>query len=126
MSILDSNVQPNLAEQSAKQIINQARQTFHQITDSFNDGTVLFWSNPYGLKPSQIAEALGPNAVEVFKLHYALGQFIASIKPEVISNSLSLVGQFTMNQDGTVKVHEDDNLPPVAPQNFNASLIDDR
>ena len=126
MSILDGNVQPNLAEQSAKQIINQARQTFHQITDSFNDGTVLFWSNPYGLKPSEIAEALGPNAVEVFKLHYALGQFIASIKPEAIYNSLSLVGQFTMNEDGTVTVIESDNLPPVTPQDFNASLTGDR
>lgn len=115
MSILDGNVQPNLAEQSAKQIIDQTRQTFHQITDSFNDGTVLFWSNPYGLKPSEIAEALGPNAVEVFRLHYALGQFIASIKPEAISNSLSLVGQFTMNEDGTVTVIESDNLPPVVP-----------
>jgi hypothetical protein len=126
MSILDTNIQPNLAEQSAKQIINQARQTFHQITESFNDGTVLFWSNPYGLEPSKIAEALGTNAVEIFRLHYALGQFIASIKPEAISNSLSLIGQFTMNEDGTVTVINNNNLPPVTPQNFNASLIDDR
>lgn len=119
MSILDSNIQPNLAEQSAKQIIDQARQTFHQIVDSFNDGTVLFWNNPYGLKPSDIAQALGPNAVEVFRLHYALGQFIANIKPEVISNSLSLIGQFTMNEDGTVTVTEGDNLPPETSNNFN-------
>lgn len=122
MSILDRANEASLAEKVALQMVNQAQQTFHQMVESFNDGTALFWRNPYGLKPSEIASYLGKDAAEIFKLHYALGAFILKIKPEAISQSLAIIGKFIINDDGTVTIIENDNLPPVTPQNFNASL----
>lgn len=107
MSILDNiNSQPTLAETAAKHIIAQARQSFAGMVRSFNDGSKNFWNNPQGVTPAEIASALGTDAREIFELHYALGQLIASVKPEAIAHGLSLIGQFTMNEDGTVTVLE--------------------
>jgi hypothetical protein len=107
MSILDSvNYQPTPAETAAKHIIAQARQSFGGMVRSFNDGSRNFWNNPQGATPAEIASALGTDAREVFELHYALGQLIASVKPEAIAEGLSLIGQFTMNEDGTVTIIE--------------------
>ncbi len=110
MSILDNiNVQPTEPEIAAKQIIAQARQSFNGMVRSFNDGARNFWNNPRGATPTEIASALGTNAREVFELHYALGQLIGSVKPEAITEGLSLIGQFTMNEDGTVTIIQSDN-----------------
>jgi hypothetical protein len=107
MSILDNiNSQPTPAEVAAKQIVSQARQSFNGMARSFNDGSRNFWNNPRGATPTEIASALGTDAREVFELHYALGQLIASVKPEAIAEGLSLIGQFTMNEDGTVTIIE--------------------
>lgn len=107
MSILD-NVQENLSppEIIAKNIINQTRYTYSQMLRAFNEGTKTFWQNQNGISPADIATALGSNAKEVFQLHYALGQLLGSIKPEAITNSLNIIGQFTMNEDGTVTIIE--------------------
>jgi hypothetical protein len=75
------------------------------IKNAFNAGSINFWNNPKAT-PTQIADALGTDAKEVFELHYALGQLIGSVKPQVISSGLSLIGQFTMNEDGTVTITE--------------------
>jgi hypothetical protein len=77
------------------------------MTNAFNMGSKNFWQNPRGLTPTQIAVALGTDAREVFELHYALGQLIDSIKSESIQEGWAAIGQFTMNQDGTVTI-----LPP--------------
>lgn len=113
MSILDNN-QPQLtpAEIIAKNLKVSTKQTFQVMTNSFNTGSVNFWNNPRAT-PSEIASALGTDAREVFELHYALGQLIASVKPEAIAAGLSLVGQFTMNEDGTVTIIEQ---PPSQPE----------
>jgi hypothetical protein len=76
------------------------------MANAFNAGSKNFWNNPHST-PTQIAEALGTDAREVFELHYALGQLIDSIKPESIQEGWAAIGQFTMNQDGTVTI-----LPP--------------
>ena len=73
------------------------------MVDSFNNGSNNFWNNRL-VAPSAIADALGSDAREVFELHYALGQLIGSIKPEAIELGLSKIGQFTMNEDGTVTI----------------------
>lgn len=108
MSILDNNQTPQLtnAQRAANSLIDQTRRTFNIMVNSFNNGSNNFWNNPIA-PPSSIAEALGPNAREVFELHYALGQLIGSVKPESIQVGLSVIGQFTMNEDGTVTI-----LPP--------------
>lgn len=124
MSILDKQSSVDLL---SKQIVNKTQQTFNTIVRAFNDGTILFWNNPK-YSPSEIAESLGSNAVEIFKLHYMLGQLISQIKPDSISNSVQLIGKFTMNSDGTVTIIEDepkDTTPPSIPEDLNATLINE-
>ena len=110
MSILDGNninINPQPSpEMAANRIVNQTRQSFKSMVSAFNDGAKLFWQHPRGLSPSQIAQALGTDAKEVFELHYALGQLINNIKPEAITEGWSVIGQFTMNEDGTVTIHD--------------------
>jgi hypothetical protein len=104
MSILDNIGENSISNQVANRIKNQTRQTFQNMVNSFNEGSKTFWQNPRGLTPTQIAQALGTDAKEIFQLHYTLGQLIANVKPEAIAEGLSLIGQFTMNEDGTVTV----------------------
>lgn len=108
MSILDNNlleITPPNSQIIANTLKGITIQTFLNLADRFNNGSKMFWSNP-NASPSEIAEALGTDAREVFELHYALGQLIGSIKPESIQTGLSVIGQFTMNEDGTVTVIE--------------------
>lgn len=116
MSILN-NPPPQLTEAQvvANTIKSAAVQTFEMMVNSFNSGSIMFWNNP-SASPSQIAQELGTDAREVFQLHYMLGQLINNIKPEAIAGGWSLVGQFTMNEDGTVTIIEPTTTePPVAP-----------
>lgn len=105
MGILDINTEPQLS--NAEIIANTLKvatvQTFQMMVNSFNSGAKTFWDNPQA-SPSEIAQELGTDAKEVFQLHYMLGQLIGSVKPEAISEGWSLVGQFTMNDDGTVTI----------------------
>jgi hypothetical protein len=78
---------------------------FQQLTSVYNDGARNFWANPRAT-PQEIAEALGDRAAEVFQLHGKIGALLASVKPESIEPGMSVVGQFTVNQDGTVTVPE--------------------
>jgi len=107
MSILDNNLQPpvNKAVKVANSIKGTTRQTFQMMTNAFNAGSKNFWNNPHAT-PSEIAAALGTDAKEVFQLHYALGQLIGTVKPEAIETGLSVIGQFNMNEDGTVTIIE--------------------
>lgn len=113
MSILDGGpinpIQP--AQRVANQLLNMTIRSYQNMVDSFNRGSVLFWDNPQGLSPTEIAEALGTNGQEVFQLHYALGQLIGSVKPEAIAEGVSVVGQFTYNEDGSINIIP----PPVSP-----------
>lgn len=107
MSILDRNDVPNPvppAKMAANRLINMTRQTYQQMVQSFNQGAQVFWANGMGASPAEIAAELGTDAKEVFELHYKLGQLIATVKPEAIAQGSSLVGNFTMNEDGTVTV----------------------
>jgi hypothetical protein len=110
MSILDNNPQNPVdrAVRVANNIKGTTRQTFQMMTNAFNAGSKNFWNNPHST-PTQIAEALGTDAREVFELHYALGQLINSIKPESIQEGWDVIGQFIMNEDGTVTIQ--DQLP---------------
>lgn len=105
MGILDINTEPQLS--NAEIIANTLKiatvQTFQMMVNSFNSGAKTFWDNPQA-SPPEIAQELGTDAKEVFQLHYMLGQLIGSVKPEAISEGWSLVGQFTMNDDGTVTI----------------------
>ena len=108
MSILDDTPQPpSPAEQAATQLKTHLRQTYRYIVASFTEGSQLFWANPQGAEPADIAASLGTDAREIFNLHWQLGQFISSVRPEAVQPGLSLVGNFVINEDGSVTV-----LPP--------------
>jgi hypothetical protein len=104
MSILDNNQSPiDKSIQISNHIKNTTRLTFQSMVNAFNNGSRTFWSNPRAT-PSEIATALGTDAKEVFELHYALGQLINNIKPDSIQEGWAAIGQFTMNEDGTVTI----------------------
>lgn len=104
MSILDDvNIEESVSERISNNIKIQTKQNFESMVIFFNEGAKAFWRNP-NATPTQIANNLGVNAKEIFELHYALGQFIGSIKPEAIEEGLSVIGQFTMNENGTVTI----------------------
>jgi hypothetical protein len=106
MSILDNNQSSiDKSIQISNHIKNSTKHTFQFMKDAFNNGSQTFWNNPRAT-PSEIATALGTDAKEVFELHYALGLLINSIKPESIQEGWAIIGQFTMNEDGTVTIIE--------------------
>jgi hypothetical protein len=84
----------------------QAKNVYNNMLGVFNRGSKMFWDNP-NATPEQIALALGSDGKELFSLHYKLGQLISTIDATAISEGSSVVGQFTMNEDGTVTI-----LPP--------------
>jgi hypothetical protein len=113
MSILDRNdldQRPPADKMAAERLLRMTKNTFEQMVMSFNEGSQLFWGNRMGATPEEIAEELGTDAAEVFALHGKLGALIAEVKPEAIAEGLSVVGDFTMNEDGTVTV-----IPPPEP-----------
>lgn len=113
MGILDNQNTPEIdpAVRIANQIKQQARMTFQQLVQAFNQGAQSFWNNPRAT-PAQIAAALGTDAKEVFQLHGKIGALLAEVKPDSIQPGLSVVGQFSYNEDGTVTV-----TTPDQPQN---------
>ena len=108
MSILDKNIdiKPDPALEAARRLVMTTKHSFSQTVNAFNDGTRTFWTNSEGATPTQIAAVLGEDAAEIFILHYKLGVLISEIKPEAIQDSFNLIGNFTMNQDGTVTIAE--------------------
>lgn len=109
MSILDDVTGEDfLPGRISNSIKIQTKQNFESMVMFFNEGAQTFWKNP-NATPTQLANNLGVSAKEIFELHYGLGQFISSIKPEAIEEGLSVIGQFTMNEDGTVTIQEPTN-----------------
>lgn len=105
MGVLDinTNIEPAPEVQASRRIIADTQRLFLMMVRNFNEGAKNFWQNSEAT-PEQIADALGANAAEVFYLHARLGELIALVKPEAIAEGLSVVGEFIMNEDGTVTV----------------------
>lgn len=103
MSILNPPQKPTPAEKAASDLKNMTRQTFYYMVNAFNQGSRNFWNHPLA-SPEDIATALGTDAKEVFELHAKLGSLIGTVKPESINEGTSLVGKFTLNNDGSVTI----------------------
>lgn len=108
MGVLDNN-SPNVAEipageRAANRLKMLTRQTYYQMVNAFNQGSTIFWNNPMGATPQEIADALGSDAKEIFELHAKLGALLATVKPDSIAEGASIVGQFTLNDNGTVTI----------------------
>lgn len=97
---------PTTPEDIADSLKSQTKLLYSNMVNTFNRGSKMFWQNSKA-SPEQIATALGTDAKELFELHYKLGQFINTINSSDIIIGMSVIGQFTMNDDGTVTV-----LPP--------------
>lgn len=107
MSVLDRNLddnRPPAAERAAHELLQTTKQTFQFMSMAFNRGAEQFWNNGDGAAPQEIADALGADATEIFQLHAKLGQLLAEVKPESITQGLSYVGTIVYNEDGTVQV----------------------
>lgn len=107
MSVLDqpSPVQLTMAERTANQLRQNARRTFIDLVQTYTDGARLFWQNP-DATPQDVAAALGTDGAELFQLHAKIGQLLAEIKPESVTEGLSVVGQFSISEDGVITVLE--------------------
>jgi hypothetical protein len=117
MSILDSDSEILIDKTIivASNIKEATKQTFQIMVNAFNTGSKMFWNNP-DATPLEIAQALGSDAREVFELHYALGLLVNSIKPERIQEGWGVIGQFTMNEDGTVTIIEPTTTTTTTPE----------
>jgi hypothetical protein len=106
MSILDRdfNDEPEPAKVAALRLMMITKNTFNQMVNIFNEGARMFWQNPRGASPEEIALELGTDAAEVFMLHSKLGQLIRDIRPGPINDGSAIVGNYTINEDGTVTV----------------------
>lgn len=105
MGILDQNdvTQVNPALMAANQIRATTRQTFNMMVQAFNQGAQTFWKNPRAT-PQEIADQLGADAKEIFELHSKLGSLLATVKPDSVAEVSSVIGSFTVNQDGTITI----------------------
>jgi hypothetical protein len=94
---------PTQPSEIADALRTQATNIYNNMVNVFNRGSKMFWDNP-NATPEQIAASLGPDAKQLFQLHYQLGQLISSVDPLAIYPGSSVIGQFTMNEDGTVTI----------------------
>lgn len=107
MSVVDRNFEPQRPAPekiAANRLVQITKQTYDQMVNAFNQGSKIFWKNGMGVNPEAIATELGSDAKEVFELHAKLGALLASVKPSAIAEGVSIIGQFTMNEDGTVTI----------------------
>lgn len=105
MGILDQNdvTQVNPALMAANRLRATTRQTFNMMVQAFNQGAQTFWKNPRAT-PQEIADQLGADAKEIFELHSKLGSLLATVKPDSVAEVSSVIGSFTVNQDGTITI----------------------
>ncbi|NDF13422.1 MAG: hypothetical protein EB060_11500 [Proteobacteria bacterium] len=106
MSVLDKPSVPEItpAIRTAAQIKQNARATYQAMMNAFEQNARLFWKNPQS-RPSDLSAALGTDAAEVFALHAKLGSILEEVKPGCTADALKLVGNFTVNSDGTVTIN---------------------
>ena len=98
---------------AATQIKASAVAAYTHLVNVFSTEARRFWQNPTAT-PAEIAAALGTDGVEVFRLHGAIGQLLASIDPAAIADAAAMVGQFTYGEDGRVTIVEP--TPPPVPE----------
>lgn len=113
MPIIPQSSEP--ATVAATQIKASAVATFQHLVNVFATEARRFWRNP-DATPADIAAALGTDGVEVFRLHGAIGQLLASIDPASIQSAAAMVGPFHYLENGTVVVGPaPDPVAPVVP-----------
>lgn len=111
MSVLDTTPAAAIADAMRR----DARDTFALLERIFTNGARNFWQNA-DATPQEIAAALGTSGVELFQLHWKIGELLASIKAEAIADGMAVVGQYTLGDDGTVTIVLTPEPEPPAPE----------
>lgn len=75
--------------------------TYDSMRDVFNNGAHTFWAST-DCSPQEIADELGTNASGIFYLHARLGELLYLIDPDSITPGMSVIGQYTNNEDGSI------------------------
>lgn len=115
MGLLDKplpTVQPDFAKQAAEEMVRDAHRAFDTLKRIFDDGVSKFWVNTGSVTPQQIVDALGDDATDLVQLHYLLGQFLQTIKPGCLDDTLPHIG--TIKRDANGKVIGADKANPAA------------
>lgn len=112
MSILKNDNEENFilvganSEDIAYRLILTTKKAYQILVNTFNQTSIMFWTNKQKFSPQQISDALGKNGKELFEIHGKLGEFLTSIDPEAIDLGLSVVGDFEFLEDGSIKIIE--------------------
>lgn len=77
--------------------------TYESMKNSFNEGSHIFWAST-DCTPQEIADQLGTNASGIFYLHARLGELLYLVDPASISSSMSVIGTYDNNPDGTITI----------------------
>lgn len=96
------------AKESADAVKQIAVQSVVQFVNQLNQGFQLIWSNPVGLSPQEVCDALGADAAGVFQRHAATAAFLVKQAP-AIAPMLATVPEgykIAYNEDGTVVISE--------------------
>lgn len=112
MSILKNGNKENVVMAGANptdvadRLILTTKKAYQILVNVFNQTSIMFWTNQQEFSPQQIADALEKNGKELFEIHGKLGEFLNSIDPEAIDLGLSVVGDFELLEDGSIKITE--------------------
>jgi hypothetical protein len=87
----------------ADSIKNHSDRTLRVLVDSFNHSVNLLWKNPAASADS-IVVSLGTDAKNILEDQARLGQFLNTLVPDRVKNSLESIGQYTPNEDGSVTI----------------------
>jgi|GEM_PF-5879597 len=114
MSLLTSST--TLATKQAESkatLVAISRSVWNELQRKQQDGMDVFWSNPKGLTPQEMAAACGTDCARMFAFNSALVDFLIAVGTleGVTPNLKPPTNAFTVNQDGTVTISND----PYAP-----------
>ena len=68
---------------------------------TYEKGLIDFWQHPRFI-PQEIADELGVDASEMFRLHGLLALTIMEANPTQVLTDVASLGTFVINEDGTV------------------------
>lgn len=80
-----------------------AKKSFEQLHFTVKRATEKFWKNPK-YTPQEMALAAGTDAKELFQLHSMIVQVLETANPGSCSDIINLIGNYTVNSDGTVTI----------------------
>ena len=106
MSILIETIEleQNTPQNEILRIKLETKRMFEQLQSVLERETVRFWENEHGFTPTQMAEALGTDAVELFTIHQQCCALLEQALPGSATEITSKVQPYNINGDGSITV----------------------